>query len=171
MTYYSSNCDIWFYYDDDNRDLFEKKKYEQIPHAEINLDTLVQLEVSFLMQMSAMLRVRKVRNNANCFKVLRRFSISKTSIATEHNIDLNSSQILQPFFLGIDSMLRALVCAAHFNGFLGAWALNPLSKGLPLGRFCFNVGRFCRNWQRWSNMGSFPPKFVIKVGMMSSFGN
>ena len=60
-------------------------------------------------------------------------------------------------------MLRVGVCAAHMGGFLG----SEFSKqGSLFGQFSLNMGRFSRNWQKIVKNGcSFPPKFIIKVGM------
>ena len=30
---------------------------------------------------------------------------------------------------------------------------------------------FSRNWQKWSKVGSFLPKFIIRVGMTATVGN
>ena len=65
-------------------------------------------------------------------------------------------------------MLRIRVCAAHRGGFLGR---NSLDKGPFFGRFSINMGGLSRNWQKIAKMGSFPQKFIIKVGMTASFGN
>ena len=59
-------------------------------------------------------------------------------------------------------MLTVRVCAAHMGGF---WAQSSLNKG-PI-----NIGRFSRSWEKLSKMGSFPPKFIIKVGMTATVGN
>ena len=65
-------------------------------------------------------------------------------------------------------MLRVRVCAAYMVGF---WAQNSLNKGRFFGRFSINIGGFSRNLQKLSKMGSFPPKFIIKVGMTATVGN
>ena len=57
-------------------------------------------------------------------------------------------------------MLR--VCAAHMDAFLGP---KFSKKGSLFGRFSLTMGWFSRNWQKFSYMGSFPPKFIIKVGI------
>ena len=62
-------------------------------------------------------------------------------------------------------MLRVRVCAVHMGGFLG---LKFSKQGSLFGRCSLNMGWFSRNWQK---MGSFPPKFIIKVGMMATVGN
>ena len=54
---------------------------------------------------------------------------------------------------------------------VGFWAQNSLNKGPFFGRFSINMGGFSRNWQKLSKMGSFPPKFIIKVGMTATVGN
>ena len=54
---------------------------------------------------------------------------------------------------------------------VGFWAQNSLSKCPFFGRFSINMGGFSRNWQKLSKMGSFPPKFIIKVGMTATVGN
>ena len=54
---------------------------------------------------------------------------------------------------------------------VGFWAENSLNKGPFFGRFSINMGGFPRNWQKMSKMDSFPPKFIIKVGMTATFGN
>ena len=51
------------------------------------------------------------------------------------------------------------------GGFL---APNSLNKGPFFGRFSLNMGGFSRNLQKRC---SLPPKFIIKVGTMASFGN
>ena len=64
-------------------------------------------------------------------------------------------------------MLRVQICAAHMGGFSGS---NFFKQGPFFGRVSLNLGRFSRNCQKQSKMGSLPPKFIIKVGMMASFG-
>ena len=54
---------------------------------------------------------------------------------------------------------------------VGFWAQNSLNKGPFFGRFSINMGGFSRNWQKLSKMGSFPPKFIIKVGITATVGN
>ena len=54
---------------------------------------------------------------------------------------------------------------------MGFLAQNSLNKGPFFGRFSINMGGFSRNWQKVSKMGSFPPKFIIKVGMTAAVGN
>ena len=54
---------------------------------------------------------------------------------------------------------------------VGFRAQNSLNKGPFFGRFSINMGGFSKNWQKWSKMGSFPPKFIIKVGMTATVGN
>ena len=53
------------------------------------------------------------------------------------------------------------------------WVLGlKFSKKGPLfGKFSLNMGWFSRNWQKIAKMGSFPPKFIIKVGMTATVGN
>ena len=65
-------------------------------------------------------------------------------------------------------MLRVRVYAAHMGGF---WAQNSLNKGLFFGRFSINIGGLSKNWRIIVKMGSFPLKFIIKVGIMASFSN
>ena len=65
-------------------------------------------------------------------------------------------------------MLRVRVCAAHMGGVLGP---KFSKKGPFFGRFSISVGGISRNWQKLSKMGSFPPKFIIKVGMTATVGN
>ena len=65
-------------------------------------------------------------------------------------------------------MLRVRVCAASMGGLLGP---KFSEQGSLFGRFSINVGRFSRNLQKLSKMGSFPPKFIIKVGMTETVGN
>ena len=65
-------------------------------------------------------------------------------------------------------MLRVRVFAAHMGGFLGR---NSLNKGPFFGRFSINMGGSSRNGEKEPKMGRFLPKFVIKVGMTTSFGN
>ena len=48
---------------------------------------------------------------------------------------------------------------------------NSLHTGPYFGRFSFNKGGFSRNWQKLSEMGSFPSEFIIKVGMTAIVGN
>ena len=64
-------------------------------------------------------------------------------------------------------MLRVRVCAAHMSG-----VLDPKSskQGSFFGRFSSNIGGFSRNWLKIVKMGSFPPKFIIKVGMIATVG-
>ena len=65
-------------------------------------------------------------------------------------------------------MLSVRVCAAHMGGFLGP---KFSKQGSLFGRFSLNMGRFSRNWQKLSNIGSFPPKFSTKVGMTAIVGS
>ena len=53
---------------------------------------------------------------------------------------------------------------------VGFWARYSLNKGPFFGRFSINIGGFSRNWQRLSKMGSFPPRFILKVGMTATVG-
>ena len=48
---------------------------------------------------------------------------------------------------------------------VGFWAQNSLNEGPFIRRFSINMGGSSRHWQKLSKMGSFPPKFIIKVGM------
>ena len=54
---------------------------------------------------------------------------------------------------------------------VGFWVKNSLNKDPFFGRFSLNMGGFSRNWQKFSKMGSFPPKFIIKGGMTATVGN
>ena len=54
---------------------------------------------------------------------------------------------------------------------VGFLAQNSLNKGPFFGRFSINMGGFSRNWEKLLKMGSFPPKFIIKVGMTATVGN
>ena len=54
---------------------------------------------------------------------------------------------------------------------LAVWVQNSLNKGPFFGRFSINMGGFSRNWQQIVKMGSFPPKFIIRVGMTATVGN
>ena len=54
---------------------------------------------------------------------------------------------------------------------VGFWAQNSLNKGPFFSRFSINMGGFSRNWQKLLKMGSFPPKFIIKVCMTPTVGN
>ena len=54
---------------------------------------------------------------------------------------------------------------------VGFGAQNSLSKGPFFGRFSINIGGISINWQILSKMDSFPPKFIIKVGMTATVGN
>ena len=54
---------------------------------------------------------------------------------------------------------------------VGFWVQNSLNKGPFFGRFSLDMDGFSRNWQKLSKMGSFPPKFIIKVGMTATVGN
>ena len=61
-----------------------------------------------------------------------------------------------------------MVCAAHMGEFLNQSSLN---KDPFFGRFSINTGGLSRNWQKIAKNGSFPPKFIIKVGMTVIFRN
>ena len=65
-------------------------------------------------------------------------------------------------------MLRSRVCAAHMGVFLGP---KSIKKGPFFRRFSLNMGRFSISWKKLSNMGSFPPKFIVKVGITVTVGN
>ena len=54
---------------------------------------------------------------------------------------------------------------------VGFWVQNSLNKGPIFGRFSLNMGGLSRNWGKLSQMGGFPPKFNIKVGMTATVGN
>ena len=51
------------------------------------------------------------------------------------------------------------------------WVQNSLNNGPFFGRFSVHMGGFSRNCQKSLKMGSFPPKFAIKVGMTATVGN
>ena len=63
-------------------------------------------------------------------------------------------------------MLRVRVCAAHMGRFLGP----KLSKQGALFRQIFikNMGGFSRNRRIIVKKGSFPPKFIVKLGMTAA---
>ena len=65
-------------------------------------------------------------------------------------------------------MLRVWVCAAHMGEFLGQ---NSVNKGPFFGRFFINMGGLSRNGQIQPKMDRFPPRFIIKVGMIGIFSN
>ena len=54
---------------------------------------------------------------------------------------------------------------------VGFWVQISLNKGPFFGRFSLNMGGLSSNWQNIVKMGSFPPKFIIKVGMTATFSN
>ena len=66
-------------------------------------------------------------------------------------------------------MLRVRVCAAHMGGFLGL----KFSKQGSLFRQIFlkHGWVFQKLAKKLQKVGSFPPKFIIKVGMTATFGN
>ena len=64
--------------------------------------------------------------------------------------------------------MRVRVCAAHMGGFS---VQNSLNRSPFLGRFSLNMDGFSRNRKKWSKMGSFPQKFILKVGMTATVGN
>ena len=70
--------------------------------------------------------------------------------------------------LTVNNMLTAWVCTSNMGGF---WALNSLKEGPFFSRFSLNMCGFSRNWQKIIKMGSFQPKFIIKVGLIASVGN
>ena len=51
------------------------------------------------------------------------------------------------------------------------WIKNSPNKGPFFGRFSLNIGGFPDIGKIFSKMGSFPPKFIIKVGMTATVGN
>ena len=65
-------------------------------------------------------------------------------------------------------MLRVRVCAAHMGGFLGPKFSKQWSF---FARFSLNMVGFSRNWQKIVKIGSFLPKFIIKLGMTATVGN
>ena len=54
---------------------------------------------------------------------------------------------------------------------MGSGAQNSRNKGPFFGRFSINLGVLSRNLRKIPKNGSFPPKFIIKVGMTASLGN
>ena len=48
---------------------------------------------------------------------------------------------------------------------------NSLNKGPIFRRFSLNMGGFPEIGKELSKIGSFPPKFIIKVGMTATVGN
>ena len=66
-------------------------------------------------------------------------------------------------------MLRVRVCAAHMGGFLGP----QFSKQGSLFQQIFHKHEwvFQKLAKKSSKMGSFPPKFIIRVGMTVIAGN
>ena len=66
-------------------------------------------------------------------------------------------------------MSRVQACAAHMGGFLGP----KFSKQGSLFRQIFlkHEWVFQKLAKKLSKMGSFQPKFIIKVGMMATVGN
>ena len=65
-------------------------------------------------------------------------------------------------------MLRVRVCAAHIGEF---WGPNSLNKG----PFRQTFPKYGWVWPKFAKkslkIGNFPRKFIIKVGMNTSFGN
>ena len=53
---------------------------------------------------------------------------------------------------------------------VGFGVQSSLKKGHFFGRFSLNMDRFSRNWQNILEMGSFLPKFIIKMGMTATLG-
>ena len=55
------------------------------------------------------------------------------------------------------------------------WVFGPKNsfskQGSLFGRFSINMAGCSRNWRKIVKNGSFPPKFIIKVGITASFGN
>ena len=48
---------------------------------------------------------------------------------------------------------------------------NSLNKGPLFGRFSLNMGGFSEIGKKLSEMGRFPRKFIVKVGMTATVGN
>ena len=48
---------------------------------------------------------------------------------------------------------------------------NSLNKGPFFGRFSLKMGGFPEICKILSKMGSFPPKFIMRVGMTATVGN
>ena len=65
-------------------------------------------------------------------------------------------------------MLRVRVYATHMGGFFGP---KSSKQGSLFARFSLNMGGFPEIGKRLSKMGSFPPKFIIKVGMTATVRN
>ena len=65
-------------------------------------------------------------------------------------------------------MLRVRICPAYMRGFLVQRSLNEGSFSV---RFSLNIGGFPEIGKESSKMGSFPPKFITKVGMTATVGN
>ena len=66
-------------------------------------------------------------------------------------------------------MLRERVCAAHMGGLLG---LKFSKQGSPFRQIFLKHGLvFQKLAKSLQKMGSFPPKFIIKVGMTATVGN
>ena len=51
------------------------------------------------------------------------------------------------------------------------WVQRSLNKGPFFGRFSLNMGGFPEIGKNVQKMGSFPPKFIIKVNMTATVGN
>ena len=66
-------------------------------------------------------------------------------------------------------MLRVRVCAAHMGGLLG---LKFSKQGSLFRQIFLKYGWFFQKLaKKLSKMGSFPPRFIIKVGMTATVGN
>ena len=66
-------------------------------------------------------------------------------------------------------MVTLRVCAAHIGGF---GVPNALKKGPFFGKFSLNMDGLSREMgEKMSKMGSFPPKFVLNVGMTATVRN
>ena len=66
-------------------------------------------------------------------------------------------------------MLRVWVCAAYMGGFLGPKFSKQGSLFWQI--FVKHVWVFQKLVKKLSKRGSFPPKFIIKVGFTATVGN
>ena len=65
-------------------------------------------------------------------------------------------------------MLRARVSAAHMGGYLGP---KFSEQGSLFRQIFLKHGLLSRNWKKLSKVGSFPPTFIIIVGMTATVCN
>ena len=54
---------------------------------------------------------------------------------------------------------------------VGFWARNSLNKGFLFRQIFHKHGWVIQKLAKIVKMGSFPPKFIIKVGMTATVGN